>query len=1058
MADDELPTMRGDPDEAPTMRNVPGASPSKRDDDDEAPTMQGAPVKTPAKLDEDDEAPTMAGMPAKPPVKDDDDEAPTMQGAPVKTPAKPDEDDEAPTMAGTPAKPPVKDDDDEAPTMQGAPAKTPAKPDEDDEAPTMAGTLAKAPAKPDDDDEAPTMAGARTEPTAKPDDDEALTMGKAPAEPPAAPVQAAQPSPQSFPDTPATRLPTTTGTEITAHTDAGMGATVRSFLVGQKLLNRYTLNKMLGHGGMGVVWLAHDEELDREVALKFLPEALRHDKDAIDGLKRETRKSLALTHHHIVRIHDFVVDEEWAGISMEYVDGETLSSLRLKKTSLVFEPVELKLWLWQLCDALNYAHEKAKLVHRDLKPSNLMVNSRGDLKLADFGIARNLSESLSQMTVGQATSGTLVYMSPQQMEGKPPSLTDDVYALGATVYHLMTGKPPFYSGNVVEQVQRKVAPSMADRRKELGVVGYPIPKEWEETVAACLAKEPQARPQSTLEIAKRLGIAAQGVPGSPPPLAKKWLLAAALLGVAILGLAVWFFVIRESPQNAAVVQLKEQRKKAELETEKARLEAEASKSKKEEERLRAEREKSQREAEKFASARGGVMVRTIPEGAMATVGGSAAEKTPATFKDMKLGKYPLKIIMDGYEPVEKEIEIKENEFTDLGSLELTRSKGTLQLSSTPEGAEFEVRGADGSGHKGKTPDTLKDLPTGEYDVHLKLKGYKEATLKGVVESKRQAQLSARLEQSRSPQSGQPWENSLGMKFAPVGDVLFSVWETRVQDFESFVKETGCDATIGVFSLSKDKWKPRGNSWKTPGFPQGPTHPVVAMNWDDANAFCAWLTAKEHTAGLLEEGQGYRLPTDEEWSRASGPGEYPWEGGLPLPKGAGNYASTESKDANWPPDFPIIEGYSDGFARTSPVGSFKANKQGLFDMGGNAWEWCRDWYRKEMNSAEARQKFKILNEDGVSRMGRVLRGASWYDQDPLRLAVSFRNLGHPAGRVDINGFRCVIAFNQPGKGNESPTTRRVITWRGGKPSVFLLAFSSDARAQDFWRPSIFIFDP
>src|SRR5436309_9379586 len=121
-----------------------------------------------------------------------------------------------------------------------------------------------------------------------------------------------------------------------------LGQTVRGFAAGQKLFGRYTLQKVLGRGGMGVVWLARDEELERDVALKFLPELLLLDKAVINSLKRETRRSLELTHPHIVRIYDFVQDNQSACISMEYVDGETLSALRVEKPNEVFECKELE--------------------------------------------------------------------------------------------------------------------------------------------------------------------------------------------------------------------------------------------------------------------------------------------------------------------------------------------------------------------------------------------------------------------------------------------------------------------------------------------------------------------------------------------------------------------------------------------------------------------------------------------------------------------------------------------------------------------------------------------
>src|SRR6187200_763992 len=139
------------------------------------------------------------------------------------------------------------------------------------------------------------------------------------------------------------------------------GATSREFASGQKVFGRYTLVKVLGRGGMGIVWLARDEELERDVALKFLPDLMIQDRAVFDQLKRETKRCLELTHPHIVRIHDFVHDERSGCISMEYVDGETLSNLRAEKEQRVFEPHELAGWIAQLCDALDYAHNHAKV-------------------------------------------------------------------------------------------------------------------------------------------------------------------------------------------------------------------------------------------------------------------------------------------------------------------------------------------------------------------------------------------------------------------------------------------------------------------------------------------------------------------------------------------------------------------------------------------------------------------------------------------------------------------------------------------------------------------------
>ena len=309
---------------------------------------------------------------------------------------------------------------------------------------------------------------------------------------------------------------------------------------------------------MGIVWLARDEELERNVALKFLPDLITRDAAVLSDLKRETRRSLELTHKNIVRIYDFVHDERSACISMEYIDGETLSNLRAEKEQKVFEPNELSGWTIQLCDALDYAHNHAKIIHRDLKPANLMVNKRGNLKVSDFGIARSLGDSLSKITAEQGRSGTLVYMSPQQLDGERGTHLDDIYSLGATVYDLLTGKPPFYSGNVDRQIHERVAPSMTERRKELDIEPALVPAVWEETIAACLAKDPTRRPQSAAEVVQRLQLALaqtranMTVTGKSS--SKKVVLGAGVAAVIFLALAGWYFgLLNRQPKRVPVV-------------------------------------------------------------------------------------------------------------------------------------------------------------------------------------------------------------------------------------------------------------------------------------------------------------------------------------------------------------------------------------------------------------------------------------------------------------------------------------------------------------------------
>jgi hypothetical protein len=252
----------------------------------------------------------------------------------------------------------------------------------------------------------------------------------------------------------------------------------------------------------------------------------------------------------------------------------------------------------------------------------------------------------------------------------------------------------------------------------------------------------------------------------------------------------------------------------------------------------------------------------------------------------------------------------------------------------------------------------------------------------------------------------PWINSLGMKFVPVPGTttLFCIWETRVKDFEAFVNATGYDATSGMFSARKGGWRQNGDSWKSPGFLQGPTHPVCGVCWDDAHAFCEWLTEKEQKAGLLMSREAYRLPTDSEWSLAVGlnePGDgtpqekhykikdiYPWGTQWPPPPGVGNYPGEEAKEADWPGSWITIANYRDDFPRTAPVGNFDANAFGLHDLGGNVWEWSEDFY------------------DGKGG-NRVLRGASWNSFNRFYVMSSYRCNESPELRRSFDGFRCVL---------------------------------------------------
>ena len=257
-----------------------------------------------------------------------------------------------------------------------------------------------------------------------------------------------------------------------------------------------------------------------------------------------------------------------------------------------------------------------------------------------------------------------------------------------------------------------------------------------------------------------------------------------------------------------------------------------------------------------------------------------------------------------------------------------------------------------------------------------------------------------------PQPRQKWTNGLGMTFAPVPGMNshLSVRETRKMDFEAFVRATGYNATTGTLSLSPKGWRALGASWVNPGFPQTPEHPVVGVSAYDAVEFCRWLTEKERKENRIDASLAYRLPTDVEWSSAAGGTPFPWGDAWPPTVGAGNYAGEETKNLL----ARTLSGYRDNFAGTSPTGTFQANAGGFYDMGGNAIEWVRLWYRKELNASEVRQKEPSLDDDEGGQRLLVLRGGSWAYFAKEMMFTATHDFGPPEARFVTTGFRCVLA--------------------------------------------------
>ncbi|MCU0668593.1 MAG: serine/threonine protein kinase [Myxococcota bacterium] len=254
---------------------------------------------------------------------------------------------------------------------------------------------------------------------------------------------------------------------------------------------RYEILGELGRGGMGVVYKARDTRLDRVIAMKRLPDPLRNEPRYVELLLREARSAARLNHRNIVTVYD--VDREAEGwfITMELLEGASLAAILASRKRMT--PRTAVAIGAQALAGLGFAHDKG-IVHRDVKPANLFLERDRTLKLMDFGVAKILEEARRKQTI---IGGTPAYMAPEQSSGGVIDGRADLYALGATLFELLTGAAPFATGE--PQGARATAPAPDPRTL---VADLPAPLA--ELVMALLAPSPDARPASAAEALRRL--------------------------------------------------------------------------------------------------------------------------------------------------------------------------------------------------------------------------------------------------------------------------------------------------------------------------------------------------------------------------------------------------------------------------------------------------------------------------------------------------------------------------------------------------------------------------
>ncbi len=319
-------------------------------------------------------------------------------------------------------------------------------------------------------------------------------------------------------------------------------------MIGQTF-GHYRVIEKIGEGGMGVVYRAHDESLDRDIALKVLPASNFQDPAARARLLREARIASQLNHPHICTIHEVGEAEGQVYIAMEFVEGQPLSA-RLAAGPLPNEQV-LRYGI-QLAEALGQAHGRGVL-HRDFKSPNVIITKEGRAKVLDFGLAKRLTgeelgeatRSLASLTSPGILTGTLAYMAPEQLAGQPADARSDIWSLGVVLYEMAAGKPPF-------QGQTGFELSSEILNKKPRPLPSQVPTELRAVIERCLKREPGRRFQRAAEVQSALEAIQKGTV-SPWVAWRYWLarhfglvlagafvvLAVILFGFNVAGLRTW---------------------------------------------------------------------------------------------------------------------------------------------------------------------------------------------------------------------------------------------------------------------------------------------------------------------------------------------------------------------------------------------------------------------------------------------------------------------------------------------------------------------------------------
>ena len=793
-----------------------------------------------------------------------------------------------------------------------------------------------------------------------------------------------------------------------------------STLSGQELppgtrLQEFVVERILGSGGFGITYLAHDEKLGRKVVVKEnLPVQFAYRNPAsltvssrtssaedgdnyrysLDSFEREAATLASLDHPGIVRVLRSFEANGTACFVMPYVDGVPFDEqIRQRVASGEhFSEGEIIGLLERLLEALAYLHSRG-IYHRDLKPGNILVTDSGAPVLIDFGAAR---QSLGERSLTVIESPGYTPFEQLQSHGKIGPWSD-LYALGATVRRAITNETPLksadrimddplvplvqipelrgrYSEGLLASIDRAMAPKAADR--------YQDALEWLQALSSGGASA-----VTTAGTSKEAAAAAETGAGNET----------AELAGSPLDL--------DGPQAPSATRVKAAAK--------------------------ARRKRSSRGifVTLFvlgllstggwlgypyldeAMARGTLSI-TGPQGAVVQLDGKTSTHPVPFSTTLPPGSHTITASLEGWPDETASVDVERDE---TNQIDLEFPPVRLVVKTSPPGAS--VRDERSGRELGTTPLELDggyDLLPGKAELSFSKPGYRMAKSRLELVAGRSNSLSKDLEvfpEEMLPLTTRdnPFVSELGLEFIPVpgeNGVWMSRTPVRVRDFEAFAEATGHRPEEGALAPRVRRgsdgrhgleWVDDPNvSWRAPGFEQGVEHPVVCVSYEDAEAFCRWLNS-------VEEPLFYRLPLEREWRAAAGTAAYPWGMDYPpaLPT-TGNFLD-ESGVENWPgSDWPGVLSYRDGAEFASPVGSYQENKVGFFDLAGNVRQWC-------IESTDEVSPERGAGDTGLPKLTGVARGSSWADGSPSDLrSDARRSLPVNTRRTDL-GFRLVIAL-------------------------------------------------